>query len=801
MSKNPLFRLFRVKEAKAIDATGSEGVQTSDEPSPPQDVTDIEQQQAPSNPTATGGSDTRIVLDGWSTSSIPNSNGGSVMEDTEAFPKTVYDAKSSIPRAEDSNAAPPAPVVPESITRKLIVVEDEETSSSPSDGLPVRNIGYDTPRYIRRLKHFPNESSPDKEEDTSIETKASCSSSLADSAFAFPADEQQPPPVRRVSILASETTNFTPQQDQESVSQYVTIYVKHSYSITCLHFLMAILCCIFALPYVDLSNPDAGLRLRTNPMADRGDGFLAAVQNMLPTDGFSLGVVGLTTPVQTITRERSLDGDTLTLYWFLDPSYPQDIFSLEYLQYMKEFEDRLFNLTTYQNQLCKLSDAGDCVPFHSAATALLATNQSNQSLPLQSRIDLLFEQDTFFFAYNYLDMNRTNVYTRTDIYIGSPLAGYLSPQDRPDEQSDKALAILHEEILPIINEKTFGSGKFQPPRLTYNQDAALAQAATAALVSDLSLAGLALGLIFACLFLHFGSLFLAVMALILILISFPITLFIYRLIFGIRLFGGMHVVGVYLILGIGVDDCFVFFDSFDQATRENPDRSPFYRMNLAYRSARYAMFATSFTTMLCFLSLLTSGIPILVYFGIFCGILVICNYVLVMTLFAGILLIWDEKFRTMCIHQNRPQTNASSSTDFPTPTSARQRMASTLSDWNARANKLNSTFTEKVFVFVAERFITRNVGKALIIISCTVLIVTLCVYATHLQPSKSLDSYWPIGHPFQIVEQVSEYPLHVLPSELTDKQTDYRYWVLRRSERQSNISIHEWSQGAISSGL
>src|SRR4051812_36861505 len=76
-------------------------------------------------------------------------------------------------------------------------------------------------------------------------------------------------------MVESGTTQQT--KDVSSISPYVAIYDKHSYLIVALHVILGILCSVFALPFVNLSQPDAGLRLRENPIADMGDGLLSAL--------------------------------------------------------------------------------------------------------------------------------------------------------------------------------------------------------------------------------------------------------------------------------------------------------------------------------------------------------------------------------------------------------------------------------------------------------------------------------------------------------------------------------------------
>ena len=69
--------------------------------------------------------------------------------------------------------------------------------------------------------------------------------------------------------------------------------------------------------------------------------------------------------------------------------------------------------------------------------------------------------------------------------------------------------------------------------------------------SDLSLAGLSLLFIYFFICLHSRSVLLGTLGTLEIFCSFPLALFVYRLVLGVRLFGVMHIIGIYVILGIG----------------------------------------------------------------------------------------------------------------------------------------------------------------------------------------------------------------------------------------------------------
>ena len=63
--------------------------------------------------------------------------------------------------------------------------------------------------------------------------------------------------------------------------------------------------------------------------------------------------------------------------------------------------------------------------------------------------------------------------------------------------------------------------------------------------------------------LHFGSLFLALVVASQIILSFSVTYFVYRVLLGIPQVPIIMLLGVFVIIGIGVDDAFVFFDHLE----------------------------------------------------------------------------------------------------------------------------------------------------------------------------------------------------------------------------------------------
>ena len=151
--------------------------------------------------------------------------------------------------------------------------------------------------------------------------------------------------------------------------------------------------------------------------------------------------------------------------------------------------------------------------------------------------------------------------------------------------------------------------------------------------------------------LHLQSLFLAVSSLFQILLGFPFAYFVYRWIAQITFFDTMSTLVIFLILGIGADDVFVFVDAWRQSpTFVGDDLVD--RMSFTYRRASKAMIITTATTFFAFMATSLSPIIPISAFGWWAGFVVLMNYVMVITLFPAILSFWyqhvKEKEKLCC---------------------------------------------------------------------------------------------------------------------------------------------------------
>ncbi|KAK2105928.1 Protein dispatched 3 [Saguinus oedipus] len=138
-------------------------------------------------------------------------------------------------------------------------------------------------------------------------------------------------------------------------------------------------------------------------------------------------------------------------------------------------------------------------------------------------------------------------------------------------------------------------------------------------------------------------------------LSCLVALFLYHVVFGIQYLGILNGVAAFVIVGIGVDDVFVFINTYRQATHlEDPQL----RMIHTVQTAGKATFFTSLTTAAAYAANVFSQIPAVHDFGLFMSLIVSCCWLAVLVTMPAALGLWslylaplESSCQTSC-HQN-----------------------------------------------------------------------------------------------------------------------------------------------------
>ena len=171
-------------------------------------------------------------------------------------------------------------------------------------------------------------------------------------------------------------------------------------------------------------------------------------------------------------------------------------------------------------------------------------------------------------------------------------------------------------------------------------------------------------LTFAFVWWHTSSLFLTVGGMAAVCSSLIAAQFVYVYVVGVTWVGLLSFIGIFLILGIGVDDVFIILEFWRQAADEHGDGTDatrgedatgalgdnalVNRMTWTVRKSQYVVTMTSLTTAMAFAINLSSQIAPIRLFGAFMTALVACNYWLVCTSFPALLVLrhrWGPRTR------------------------------------------------------------------------------------------------------------------------------------------------------------
>jgi len=216
---------------------------------------------------------------------------------------------------------------------------------------------------------------------------------------------------------------------------------------------------------------------------------------------------------------------------------------------------------------------------------------------------------------------------KSDFIFGFPLKGYLSTGDRPEEQKDKIEEFMKDayfEKLDNYNADNKGIGF----KIGYRGGTLAGLSSSALLNGDFMYVIFAFGVVMIFVMFMMGSLFYSIMALFQIFMCFFGAFLIYRLVYG-AFFGVFHVMGIFLLLGIGVDGVFVFNDHFLAAPTvdESYNHDMHGRLSWTWRKVSIACGVTSLTTATSFFFNATSAFPGIAAFGAFAGCLMVALYV------------------------------------------------------------------------------------------------------------------------------------------------------------------------------
>ena len=357
-------------------------------------------------------------------------------------------------------------------------------------------------------------------------------------------------------------------------------------------------------------------------------------------------------------QERSQRAEGIELY-FEKPG--GNVFTQANLRKMREVTYMLSKHPKYLESFCFSEKVGKCVEpyaiftfFDRYETMMPGSNASNfTNIPNVMTTMMRFkaaELQRFLGKNSVISRNDTHSsITRVILLFGKPLAGYHNAYINSDAQDKEIKAFILDEFKPVLED--LFSTQVGEMRFFYNSLSLFLNKIDTQVMADLKLAAGSLCFIFVFMLMQTGSLWVTCLAMLSVVTSFCGANLFYRVALDYRYFGAFHVLAVFIILAVGADDTFVFFDTW-KLTRHFFYPTLAHRLSNCYRKAGLAMFFTSVTTAVAFgLSAISPFLGIS-SFGVFSALLVIINYVSVVTYFPAVVityhLYWESATCLCC---------------------------------------------------------------------------------------------------------------------------------------------------------
>ena len=347
---------------------------------------------------------------------------------------------------------------------------------------------------------------------------------------------------------------------------------------------------------------------------------------------------------------------SLSYYWAnIDLYYDAkggNILTKESLTKIQSIEDRLTSVPEYSNY-CQLAAGSSSIcqkPFSilryfdgtykSVDSVFNDTGFDNIPSVLYTALTHNMTKSNFQYflgkSYSITKVSAYSSITRSIIPLGYPLQGYTKQPDyerHVQEFTMNYFAQILKDIRSSTNEFDF----------TYRSQLLWFGVVSQQATLDALCAIGSVVFIFFCILIHTKSLWITGFAVFSIVTCFLCTNLIYRVVLDFRYIGFFHVLTIFIVLGIGADDIFVFYDVWRNTGHEDYPTLA-HRLSDAYRKSVFSMLFTSITTAVAFMA---SGIePLLATrsFGVFSGIVIIVNYLSVIIYLPTVVIMYHTKF-------------------------------------------------------------------------------------------------------------------------------------------------------------
>ena len=327
-----------------------------------------------------------------------------------------------------------------------------------------------------------------------------------------------------------------------------------------------------------------------------------------------------------------------------------DIFSRNNLGVIQQVENLVYEFKDYKDTYCQRNAIYQCLKPWSVVRLFDGTyknvNSSFDNPSFQNPKTVLCDAKKFTETKEFLEFllpkgydpcgsNSVSRITRIFLPMGYPLYGSNSKN-----RINNFLINDMKPHLESIRDDILGDRM----HLYYTSKRIFDNDVTQQAFDDMLFAIGSFAFIFLVMWIQTKSFFITSFGIFSILTSFLLANLVYRYVLNYEYFGFFHIISMFIILGIGADDVFVFYDSW-RLTDDIEYPTLAHRLTCCYYRAAKTTFVTSVTTMAAFLVSGMSPLLPVASFGIFSGILVGVNYICDLVYFPTAIILYSEKIR------------------------------------------------------------------------------------------------------------------------------------------------------------
>jgi protein dispatched 1 len=246
--------------------------------------------------------------------------------------------------------------------------------------------------------------------------------------------------------------------------------------------------------------------------------------------------------------------------------------------------------------------------------------------------------------------------------LGVPLDGYKNPEIHREVQlflGDRVFSEMNEKLFTRFGMKeTFIRSAYQTKAIESTADGALKvmwwslglqRDEWSSLSSkDFSWTILCIVSVYIYTSVHTRSMLIASVAMLETIFAVPVGYFFFRVVFRVEFFQWINILVMFVILGIGADDVFVFVDAYAQSGDELHEAGEpatlLPRLKHTMRRSMHAIFVTSFTTAAAFLATAFTPLLPLISFGIFAAIVLVTLFLINLLVLPPFIVIYERSF-------------------------------------------------------------------------------------------------------------------------------------------------------------